>query len=177
MGRLVKNYIYNSVYQILLIVIPIITIPYIARTLGAESVGINGYITSVSTIFIYIGMLGLDKYASREIAYNRENEKELNRVFSQLLILRIIMLILIIGIYLLFSFHSEYKTYMLIQTIYIVGYLLDISWLYNGLEEFKTTALRSIIVKLINILCIFIFIKTPSDLWKYITINAVLVFL
>lgn len=122
-------------------------------------------------------MLGLDKYASREIAYKRENAKELNKTFTQLIILRLTMLILITSIYLIFSFVSEYKIYLLIQTIYVIGYLLDISWAYNGLEEFKTTALRSIIVKLINIVAIFVFVKVPLDLCKYIAINAILVFL
>ena len=121
-------------------------------------------------------MLGLDKYASREIAYKRENKKELNNVFSQLIILRIIMLVLITTIYAIYSFYSEYKVFLLIQSIHVVGYLLDISWVYNGLEEFKTTAIRSIVIKIINIACIFIFVKVPEDLWKYIFINAVLIF-
>ena len=174
MGKLIKNYIYNSLYQILAIIIPIITIPYVARALGAEGVGINGYILSVSMVFIYIGLLGLDKYASREIAYKRENKEELNKTFSELAILRLIMLVLTTIIYIIFSIYSEYKIYSLIQGIYVIGFLVDISWLYNGLENFKITALRSIIIKIINAVCIFIFIKEPSDLWKYIFINAFL---
>lgn len=133
---------------------------------------LTGYVTSVSTVFIYIGLLGLDKYANREIAYNRGNKAKLNETFSQLLILRIIMLIITVAIYIIFSVNSEYSTFLLIETIYVIAYLLDISWLYNGLEEFKITVLRSIIIKLINIICIIIFIKKPNDLWKYILING-----
>ena len=119
-------------------------------------------------------MLGLDKYASREIAYKRENKNELNKTYSELIVLRIIMLIITTIIYIIFSIFSEYRMFLLLQSIYVIGYLVDISWLYNGLEEFKKTVLRSIIIKILNILCIFIFIKEPSDLWKYILINGIL---
>lgn len=175
MSKIIKNYIYNSIYQILTIMIPIVTIPYAARVLGAEGIGINGYVASISTLFIYIGLLGLDKYASREIAYKRGNKDELNKTFSQLVILRVIMMVITSIFYIIFSLFSEYKIFLLIQLVYVIGYLLDISWLYNGMEEFKKPVTRSIIVKTINIVCLFLFIKQPSDLWKYIAINATLV--
>lgn len=177
MSKIIKNYIYNSIYQILNLIIPIITIPYIAQALGAEGVGINGYITSIGTIFIYIGLLGMDKYASREIAYKRENKDDLDKTFSELIVLRMIMIMIISFVYIIFALDSEYKTLMLIQYIYIVGYLIDISWLYNGLEEFKLTSVRSSIIKLINVICLFIFVKQPTDLWKYIFINSILTFI
>lgn len=177
MNKIIKNYIYNSIYQVIALVTPIITMPYIARVLGANGVGINSYITSISTIFICIGLLGLDKYASREIAYKREDKNELNKSFSQLLVLRIIMIIIVSVIYIVYSCFSEYKVYLLIQLVYVIGSLLDISWLYHGMEEFKITVTRSIILKIVNIICLFVFIKQPSDLWKYILINGLLTFL
>lgn len=119
----------------------------------------------------------MDKYASREVAYKRENKDELNSTYSELVMLRLIMFLLTLLIYVLFSLFSEYKIILLLQSIYVIGYLLDISWLYNGLEEFKQTVLINVIIKILNIALIFLFVKTPSDLWKYILINgAVLLF-
>ena len=83
------------------------------------------------------------------------------------------MLVLTTLIYYIFALQSEYKIYLLIQAIYVIGYLIDISWLYNGVEEFKITALRSIIIKIVNVIAIFTMVKTPSDLNIYIFINAI----
>lgn len=64
-----KNYLYNALYQILTIILPIITTPYLARTLGAEGNGIYSYIISIATYFILLGSLGISMYGNREIAY------------------------------------------------------------------------------------------------------------
>ena len=64
-----KNYIYNLSYQILVLILPIITTPYISRILGAENIGIYSYTLSISAYFILFGSLGIALYGKREIAY------------------------------------------------------------------------------------------------------------
>ena len=72
-----KNYVYNLIYQVLVIIIPIITIPYVSRVLGARNIGIYGYTLSISAYFILIGSLGVALYGQREIAYVQNNKKSI----------------------------------------------------------------------------------------------------
>ncbi|MET1249212.1 polysaccharide biosynthesis C-terminal domain-containing protein [Sporolactobacillus sp. STCC-11] len=64
----------------------------------------------------------------------------------------------------------QYTLIFLIQSILIISAAVDISWLYMGLEDFKKTVLRNLIVKVIGVLCIFIFVKTSRDIWHYVLI-------
>lgn len=73
---LTKNYIYNLSYQLLTILLPIITTPYISRVLGAENIGIYSYVMSITMYFILFGTLGTTIYGQREIAYVQNNEKK-----------------------------------------------------------------------------------------------------
>ena len=90
-----KNYIFQVSYQILNMLLPFVTSPYISRILGAENLGIYSYTYSVANIFILFINLGIEKYGSRMIAAAKENKNFLNKVFSELLILKIILGILV----------------------------------------------------------------------------------
>ena len=74
-----KNYIYNLTYQILVLILPLITTPYISRVLGAENIGIYSYTLSISAYFILFGSLGVALYGQREIAYNQENKNKIQQ--------------------------------------------------------------------------------------------------
>ena len=86
--NITKNYIYNLIYQILLIIVPLITTPYLSKTLGAENVGIYGFTLSIVTYFILFGSLGVAMYGQREIAYNQENKSSRSKIFFEILIMR-----------------------------------------------------------------------------------------
>lgn len=171
--RVVINYIYSSFYQLFLIIVPLITAPYLARTLLPEAVGINSYVSSVVQIFGLLGLIGLNNYSIREIAYAREDKEKLNKVFSELFFLRWICFIITTIIYLIYACFSEYQMYFIVQLIAVFGIFVDISWLYAGLEEFKMTVMRSFIVKIINVINIFLFIHGPEDLYLFMFISSV----
>ena len=76
-----KNYLYNLFYQILVIVMPLITTPYLSRVLGAEAIGIYSYTLSIATYFILFGTLGISLYGQREIAYVQEDDKKRSITF------------------------------------------------------------------------------------------------
>ena len=90
--NIVKNYIYNLTYQLLVIVLPILTTPYISRVLGAENIGIYGYTISIVTYFITFGSLGVALYGQREIAYNQDNIKKRSKIFWEIVLFRFITL-------------------------------------------------------------------------------------
>lgn len=98
-----KNYIYNLIYQLLILLLPLVTTPYVSRVLGAENIGIYSYTTSLSAYFILFGSLGIALYGQREIAYKQSDSKEYSKIFWEVLILRFItMMISLIIFYFIF---------------------------------------------------------------------------
>ena len=179
MNRLItKNYIYNLTYQILIIIVPLITTPYLSRVLGAENIGIYSYTLSIATYFILLGTLGVSSYGQREIAYVRDDKEARTKTFFEILIMRAITLtISIIIFYFTFASNGEYSMYYKILLLEIIANMIDISWFFQGQEEFKKTVTRNTIVKIISVLCIFFFIKAQNDLAKYFFIYVLSTFL
>ena len=164
-----KNYIYNLSYQILAIIIPLITTPYLSRILGAENIGIYSYTLSITTYFILFGSLGVAMYGQREIAYVQKNIKKRSITFCEIFIMRLITLFISLLIfYFTFCLNGQYATYYKILMLEIIANAIDISWFFQGLEEFKKTVIRNMIVKVISVICIFVFVKTSNDLNKYL---------
>lgn len=171
--KAITNYIYSSFYQIFLIIVPLITAPYLARKLLPEAIGINSYVSSVITIFTSIGLIGLNNYSLREIAYVRDDKQKLQKTFSELFFLRLICAVITIIIYIIYALLSEYKIYFLVQLIAVLAVFIDIAWIYQGFEEFKVTVTRNFIVKILNIISIFMFIKGPEDLLLFMIISSI----
>lgn len=168
---LTKNYIYNLIYQILALILPIITAPYVSRVLGAENIGIYSYTLSISAYFILFGSLGIALYGQREIAYKQKSRYKRSRAFWEILILRTItMAISLLIFYFTFATGKEYQIYYKILILEIIGNCFDISWFFQGMEEFKKTVTRNTVVKLISLICIFVFVKTKNDLHIYFII-------
>lgn len=168
------NFLYQSGYQILTILLPMLTSPYIARVLGADGIGIYSFTFSIVSYFVMIARLGLLNYGNRCIASIRDDQDKLNQVFSDLYSLHaIVSLATIAGycIYIIF-FGKEYKTILLIQGLYLIGQLLDINWFFFGIEKFKLTVTRNTIVKVATVICVFTFVKNQNDVWKYVLILA-----
>ena len=166
-----KNYIYNLIYQVLVLILPLITAPYISRVLGAENIGIYSYTISIVTYFILFGSLGIAIYGQREIAYLQGKPGEYSKTFWEIVILRFITIsISMIIFYFTFVQNGQYAVYYRILLLELFATCLDISWFFQGLEEFKKTVVRNTIVKIISIICIFMFVKTSNDLFKYFII-------
>lgn len=170
--KVIKNSIYNIMYQIITVLLPIITVPYISRVLGEQGVGKQAYTLAFAQYFILIGSIGLNLYGNRQIAYVRDNKKKLNETFWQLVYLRLITMSVSIAIYYIvfLGINNNDRLIYAIQGINILAALTDISWYFMGIEEFKATVTRNIIIKIIGVICIFIFVKDISDVAIYIAI-------
>lgn len=168
-----KNYIYNLIYQILVLILPLVTTPYLSKVLGAESIGIYSYTISIVTYFVLFGSLGMAMYAQREIAYVQDDKKKRSKIFWETFILRLVTLaISMIIFYFLFAHKGEYSVYYKILLLHILANMFDISAFFQGMEEFKKIIKRNLIVKFISIINIFVFIKQPSDIGKYLLIYS-----
>ncbi|MCG0601703.1 flippase [Lactiplantibacillus plantarum] len=162
--KVVRNYLYNAGYQLLNLIVPFITVPYIARVLGPEGVGINSYTNSIITYFLLIGTLGITVYGNREIAYHRDNVNERSKIFWEIELLQLMTIVFAYILFLGFDFfQTKYRTYFLLQSLWIVAGAFDISWLFMGMEDFKKTVLRNTLVKLVSLAAIFMFVKNAGD--------------
>lgn len=169
--NLKQNYIFNLLYQVLSIIIPIIMIPYLSRTLHANGIGIYGYTISVVTYFLLFGSLGVNLYGQREVAVYQKDIKKRSKVFYELFFFKSICLLFTsILFFLFFCINNQYKTFYMILMLEFLSNILDISWLYQGLEEFKKIVCRNLIVKIFSIISIYIFVKTENDVDIYLLI-------
>ena len=163
-----KNYVYNLIYQLLTILTPLITTPYIARVLGAKNNGIYGYTMSIVTYFVLLGSLGITMYGQREIAYVQDDKNKQTKIFWELVIIKLFTyLISITCFFFIFCLNGEYALYYKILIIEMLANLVDISWYFQGIEDFQKTVIRNLIVKTLGIILIFVFVKTRSDLWIF----------
>lgn len=173
MGRILKNFIFNSFSQLLSIIIPLITAPYLSRVLGPDNIGIESYINAVSQIFYTIGMLGLTNYATREIAYVRESKTERSKVFWEMILDRVIVFSVTLAIFLIIGYLSPYKSFFIIQIGWLAAMFFDVSWFFIGMEMFELTVLRNFIVRILTIISIFTLVKDADDLRLYIILCAI----
>ena len=127
-----KNYLYNLVYQVLILILPIATTPYISRVLGSENVGIYSFTISIVTYFMLFGSLGINLYGQREIAYIRENKEERKKTFFEIVIFRFITMAITIFIYYcIFARNNIYEKYYKILILYLFATAFDISWFFR----------------------------------------------
>lgn len=167
-SKLQKNILYNIGYQLLNIALPLITVPYVSRTLGVESNGIYSYTYSIVNYFMIFAMLGISNYGSRRIAKIHDKQDKLSSEFTSIFIIQATLSLVAIFVYLIYGFcFARYHTITIIEVLFLISTLLDISWFYFGIEEFKTTTLRNSIVKVLSVILILMFVHTATDLHTY----------
>ena len=168
-----KNYIYNMVYQVLTLVLPLVTTPYLSRVLGAEGIGIYGYTYSIVTYFVLFGSLGVALYGQREIAYAGENKEKRKKIFIEVNIFRFLTIAIATLIYyFLFMKNNSYQIYYRILLFELLAAAFDISWFFQGMEEFKKTVIRNVLVRICSVALVFLLVKTREDLTKFVLIYS-----
>lgn len=164
-----KNVALNTAYQILVLVVPFITTPYVSRVLGADGIGVYSFTISIATYFTMMAALGTMSYGAREISRARNDRKLLSRLFWEIESLAIISTLICLVIWTFWVlFAPEYNLIYLILTMTLLGTMADVSWFFIGLEQFKYVVVRNAIVKIIGVTLLFLFIKEKNDLTLYI---------
>jgi len=173
MNSIKKNFFYNTAYQMLIILIPVLTTPYISRILGAEGTGRYSYAYSVAYYFVMFAMLGLNNYGNRTIAMVRENHEELSKTFCSIYIFQLITSTMMIVFYIVYCmFISDDNIISWILLLYVVSAAFDINWLFFGLELFKVTITRNLIIKSLTVISIFVFVKDINGIYIYALIYS-----
>lgn len=171
-----KNFLYNVSYQLLVIFIPLITAPYVSRVIGVSGVGIISYRSSIATYFSLFAMLGLNNYGNRTIAIVKDKGiQELSENFWNIYSLQLITTTVVSLLYICYvkNFVYEDRAIAFIHLLLVVSNIFNINWFFFGMEEFKITISRSIIVKIASVIMIFLFVKNGNDLWIYALIIGI----
>lgn len=166
-GNIKKNYIYNLSYQIVLLIAPLITIPYVSKVLGADGIGTVSYVESVASYFVLFATFGIPTYGQRETSYAQDSKERRSIVFWNAKALSVLFSIAALIIYVMFALTRENRYIYVIYALNIIAALTDITWFFQGMEEFGKIVFRNIIFKIISIIYIFIFIRNKSDIAAY----------
>lgn len=163
------NFIFNFLNQILTVIAPCITVPYLARTLGPAGLGEYSFALSLVTYFSAFTNLGVNLYGQRQIAYLKDKSREVySKAFWELIFLRCFTgLISIILYYLIVIRLSHSHLLSAILSLEILSVIFDVTWLYQGFENFKIIVVRNFIVRILSIIAIFTFVKEPYHLYRY----------
>jgi len=167
--KIFTNYMYNLTFQMLNIILPFITTPYVSRVLGATGIGEYNYVYGIVTYFGIFAVTGTATYAQREIAKQHDNIEVRSKIFWEILFFRLISTILVSIIYIIFVFNymREYRLLFLINFLTVFSWIFDVSWYFQGVENFKVTAVRNSLVRIFSTIFIFILVKSRNDVWIY----------
>ncbi|MCD7728664.1 MAG: polysaccharide biosynthesis C-terminal domain-containing protein [Clostridia bacterium] len=170
-SSLSANFIYNFISQVLTLIVPLITTPYIARILHEEGNGQYSYAASIITYFILIANLGFTTYGQREMAKCGDDAEKKRQTFWSIVVARSFSTIISLGalfaILYTVGFGESYNTIILVLSIQVVAVIFDLQFYYQGIENFKSLAIRSIIMKVAGLIAIFVFVKSEDDVWVY----------
>ena len=173
--KVIKNYLYNLSYQILTIILPIITVPYVTRIFTSEDLGSYGFYYSIVSYFSLFAMLGIGIYGTKQIAAARDVSSTFWNIYAIQLIAS--LLALFVYVMTLLSIPKMSRIVPIILGIVLLTKMIDISWLFTGKEDFKKITLRNTMVKVAGVISIFTFIKSSEDLYLYIFLIVIFDFL
>ena len=164
-----KNAAYNVAYRMFSVFLPLVTAPYLSRTVGTDGVGLYSLAWSVSYVFCLIGMLGLNDYGVRTVAQVRDDREKLDHTFSAILQMQWLVAGVTLAAWFgyVFLVAGAERTIALHLTMMSVSCLCSLDWCLMGLDIFRPIALRNTFVKLAAAACVFIFVKDKADLWIY----------
>lgn len=174
MNNFKKNIFYQTALQLINTIIPLITAPYLARVLGVSNLGIFSYTQSIVSYFILLGALGVVNYGTRTISSNKDNIIHISKSFFEIYTIQLITSVFSIALYYIyiFFFVDNYSLIFIIQGLLLFGTLLDINWLFFGVENFKLTVKRSLIIRILSFILILVLVNSQSDLWIYTMIMS-----
>ncbi|WP_301024404.1 flippase [Muribaculum sp.] len=171
MPSLKTNFIYNFILTGGNHLMAFAVFPYISRVLGPENVGIVNFVDSTIDYFIMLSTMGMMSVGVREIASAKNNPERLSNAFSGLffvnLLFTILSLLALGATYIFLPALSEYPEMVFIGVIKLIFKFLLIEWFFCGLEDFKYISIRSLIIKFIYVIGVFIWVRQASDYEKY----------
>jgi O-antigen/teichoic acid export membrane protein len=185
MSSIKKNFLYDSILTVSGYIFTLVTFPYVSRVLGVTNIGICNFVDSVINYFILFSMLGVSTIGIREIAKKKNDKLELERSFSNIILINAIftfiaLIILVALIFIIPDFY-KHKELMLIGAFKLIFNFFLVEWFYKGLEDFRYITVRNIAIRIGYVISVFLFVKETGDYSLYyflttltIVINALI---
>lgn len=174
MNKTVMNYFYATFFHLASILSSVITVPYLTRIFLPSDLGVAAGATSLVQFLMLVGGFGSSYYGSKLISKNRYDERNfaaaIKAVFSMQFVMSFIILLIAVTILSVANF-SEKGVY-LIAVFSLLATAIDVSWFFAGLEEFRITALRNVLIRIFATISIFLFIRSSNDIYIYVLINV-----
>lgn len=174
-----NNFVFQIAYQVLMLFIPLIVAPYLTRTLGSNNLGAYAYVHSVAYYFVLFAMLGISKYGQRLIAQSSSDPTLLRKAFWSLFVTHAIVSLIAIVLYSLFVIFvvKDYSILYWADFFYVISALFDITWLFYGLENFRSVVYRNTLVKVLECVLIFVLVQSVDDTMTYVLICSISILL
>lgn len=172
-GTVFKNYIYLLMIQGANFILPLITIPYLVRTLGINKFGIVMVAQSFAILLTIITEFGLDMSATRQVALIKNDKRKVSQYFFDVFFLKMFLVIVAFIILAFFIFYvdkfsREYLVYFFSFGM-VFGQALFPAFFFRGIEEMRIITIINVLAKVIFTISVFIIIKTPGD-YHYVPI-------
>ena len=166
------NAIFNGIYQILSMLVPMITAPYVSRVLGPDNNGIYSYFYSIVTYFVLIATFGFADYGIKAIAEVRDDKEKRSKTFFSIMINKLLLGALTIIAFFIFTFvlysNDLNSLYIFLAlSCFIFAAILDPTFYFQGQERFVSISLRNITVRIVTTIFIFVLVKDINDLLIY----------
>ena len=173
--KVIKNYLYNLSYQILTIILPIITVPYVTRIFTSEDLGNYVFYNSIVNYFSLFAMLGVGIYGTKQIAAASDVSSTFWNIYAIQFIASLLALI-VYGLAVI-SVPNMDGIIPIILGVVLFSKMIDISWLFSGKEDFKKITIRNVIIRIIGVISIFTFVKSSNNLYLYVFLIVIFDFL
>ena len=166
--RLIENIVSLGALQAASYLLPLLSLPYLARVLGPENLGRMAFAIAFAQIFVILTDYGFNLSAAREISIHRDNPLKVAEIFYSVLLLRFCFALL--GFAMLAVLVNTLSSFRLDAPLYLVCYMLVVGnvifpqWLFQGLEMMKTFSLMQFAARFCAVVGIFFFVKSKNDL-------------
>lgn len=170
-----KNIIWNFIRVISSLLFPLVTFPYVTRILGPYNLGLYNYALSIVGYFILFANLGFPLYGTREVARYKNNKQKVEEVVGSIFTANLLTVFVSFILFYCLVIHSFTNNRFLYLTVGISIILSAISfeWFYQGIEDFKYITVRSILIKIVSIIFLFLYVHDENDLLSYAILNVV----
>lgn len=172
------NLFLNNLRIVINFLLPLVTFPYTSRVLGPEMLGRVDYAISIVAYFILFATLGIPNYGIRTISGVRDDKKKMSVAVAELSLILTVSTVVVLIIY-SFAFFlfpnvfSEKKLYIILGSNIILS-AFNLEWFYVGIEDQAFITKRFLIIKILSVLCLFLFVKQSSDYILYALISVVM---
>ncbi len=171
-----KNFIFNAIKTIMVVIFPMISFPYVSRVIGVEGVGAVQYANGIISYFGLFASLGITGYAVREGVKCKNDKEGFSKLAKEMLsinLLATLMVYAVLAVVIMMDVFSGYNTLLFISSFSIILTTLAVEWVYQAMEEYVYISLRTIGFQVLAIIMLFIFVRDENDMVWYTIITVI----